>query len=343
MDSVYKAARKEKIDGIVTCASDVAVPTVGYVAERIGLSGPTYNLARTLTNKALFRQFQHANGINSPPFALSSGWKHMKCLLSQMPPPILFKPVDTSGSRGISLVAIDDETLYKKAFDHALRFSREGQVCAEALVMGSDVSGDGFLLNGKAHVVITKKHKNGFVPIGHEIPTDLPPSQQRLLIAEIERNCKTAGYITGPIDFDARVGNEEATILEMSPRLGGNAIPSVIHRGTGVDLYEHLVTYASGDAINIANTLQVHRPCASWIIGSETGGTLSNISSVSSLKAAFSELFFAHIDVNIGDKIAPFEHSAHALGYIIFDRSSDSTFDQNVQQLKKELKIELKD
>jgi formate-dependent phosphoribosylglycinamide formyltransferase (GAR transformylase) len=177
-------ARRLRIDGIVTMASDVAVPTLGHVADALGLPGCPAAVARTLTNKTIFRRFQAERGdLQVPAFVVGHQFDDVFARLSTaFTPPVLFKPADSSGSRGLTRVEALDHKSCRAAFERALRFSRCGLVCAESFVEGIDVSGDGMLRSGGWQGVFTRKRSNAYVPYGHELPTDLdaggvkPPS-----------------------------------------------------------------------------------------------------------------------------------------------------------------------
>ena len=61
---VLAVAERLEIDGIVTLASDAAVPTIAYVTSSMGLNGASSPIAKILTNKAQFRQFQRQHGLS---------------------------------------------------------------------------------------------------------------------------------------------------------------------------------------------------------------------------------------------------------------------------------------
>ena len=55
-EEILKAAKKEQIDAICTSGTDVAVATIGYVCEKMGLSGIPQKAAAVLTDKALMKE-----------------------------------------------------------------------------------------------------------------------------------------------------------------------------------------------------------------------------------------------------------------------------------------------
>ena len=130
--------------------------------------------------------------------------------------PVVFKPVDSSGSRGITIVDSRDPSICHAAFLSAREFSRTDVVCVEEYVEGIDVGGDGLLIDGILHAAVTRKFANGLVPIGHRLPADLPPDTESLVLHEVSTHCHLLGYSDGPIDFDVRVSPGKATVIEMT-------------------------------------------------------------------------------------------------------------------------------
>jgi biotin carboxylase len=98
-EGILCAAEAMGIDGVVTCASDAAVPAVGYVSEKLGLPGPTYRAALTMARKDEFRAFQHAKSLAAPRFTVLTGPSELEGAIRGWTPPVMVKPADTSGSR----------------------------------------------------------------------------------------------------------------------------------------------------------------------------------------------------------------------------------------------------
>jgi hypothetical protein len=218
------------------------------------------------------------------------------------------------------------------AVEEAKRHAHSGRVVIESCAEGEDVSGDGFIVDGRAEVVITRKHKTGFVPMGHELPTTLSWEERRGVVTALESTCAALGYLDGPIDFDARVSGARALILEMSPRLGGNAIPEIIERACGVSLYDIALNRALGRPVAFP-PLTVDRRCASWIFGSRCKGKVETIAAASEVMSRIPWVFSCDIHVKPGDEVRAFEHSGNALGRVLFDLEGSATFGAAVEEL----------
>lgn len=339
-ESVLKAAVELEIDGIVTFASDVAIPTLGYVVEQLGLTGPGQSVAETMAYKTRFRVFQRENELNHPNFEIIERREDLKRQLSNLTPPLIFKPGDASGSRGISMVSKLDPESCSSAFEYAKGYSRSKTVCVEQYVEGIDVSGDGFLSDGRfTFAVITKKYKQDFVVTGHRIPTDISADDKNRVIAEVAKTCAAIGYMGGPLDFDVRISNDHVIVLELSPRLGGNGIPMIIERGTGVDLFSAAIQLSLRYQVKLPEKAEISRSCGALIFGSITEGTLKHLASDQEIMDAVPEIFEYYLSFKIGDEVPIFTHGGNSLGYVLFDCPPQSTYSSIVARIKNTLHI----
>lgn len=336
---VCKIAEGLNIDGIVTFASDIATTTVSYVAASLKLQGCELIIAEILSNKANFRLFQQKQTLNHPGFFISQTNERLseKCLTLNAP--LIFKPIDTSGSRGIT--KIDEVTTIhcQKAFAYAQQFSVSEKVSVEEFVEGVDVSGDGFLINGQLCAAVSQKYKQGFTPIGHRFPTNISDEEQASIFTEVSATCRALDYTDGPIDFDVKITNKQVVIIEMSPRLGGNGIPELIRQNTQFDLIEMTLHYALGETCVLPENIPSLNGCGSWIFGSKKAGKIRNIASLEEMKAQVEELIECRFNDQIGDEVSVFEHSGNSLGYAIFDCSSDKDYHHVIARLESAMQL----
>lgn len=102
-EAVLKLAKELKIDGIVCYASDPAAPTAAYVAEKMGFPTSPYKSVEILSNKDKFRAFLTENHFNTP-LARGYAYEEINIMLAEIKDfhfPIMVKPVDSSGSKGV--------------------------------------------------------------------------------------------------------------------------------------------------------------------------------------------------------------------------------------------------
>jgi len=338
---VANAAESCQIDGIVTFASDVAVPTVAVVADRLGLRGCSPDTATTMSNKAHFRNFQARHPhLRRPAFAVGSRFEDIfDTVQATVSLPFLFKPVDTSGSRGIRRIDEFTPSACRAGFDYAQQFSHSGMVCAEELLTGADVSGDGFLHQGRFFGFLTEKHKRGFMPTGHSLPATLTIEEQTAAVAEVEATCGALNYTDGPIDFDIMLTPDGPTVIEMSPRLGGNGIPSLIKRAAGLDLIRATIQWALGHEVHLSAPPADIHPCGSWVFGAARAGTVQRICSEQEIRSSVPAVFDCSIQCGPGDHVPALEHSGNSLGYFLFDCPANRSYAAIVSELETRLNL----
>lgn len=327
VDGVLRAAREASIDGLLTYGSDVAVPTVAAVTSELGLNGPPVHVATIMTDKGEFRAFQNRQGLPAPPYFTCDNEEQGLDGLHRLPRPLVVKPVDTSGSRGISLISpADGDARARAAISAALAYSRTGTACIEGLVEGTHASADVFMIGGA--IVgggTTRKYMKDFAVLGHEMPSHISPDWEERIKSEVERTCRLIGYSEGPLDIDVVFSGTRVVIIEISPRLGGNGIPELVEAATELELITTTIRYALGER-QAAVTLRPRTGTyGSVILKSDKQGVLKDIASPESVRIRMPELIHLYYGVQPGDQISAFEHGGNSLGYGLFAIPRDAT------------------
>ncbi|WP_086306614.1 MULTISPECIES: ATP-grasp domain-containing protein [Campylobacter] len=283
-EAVLKLAQDLKIDGIVCYASDPSAPTAAYVAEKMGLPGQPYKSVEILSNKDLFRQFLTANGFNVPRARGFTKKEDAHADWDNFKKPVMVKPVDSSGSKGVSKIEKLEEL--DKAIDYALSFSRCKRFIIEEYIekFGYQIAGDGFSVDGKlvfrcfANEHFNIHAGNPFVPIGESWPYNMPQRVHDKLHAEIQKVLDLLHMRSGAYNFDARIDeNENVYLMEIGPRNGGNLIAQVTDYATGVDMVEYTIKAAMGEN---CSDLHMVAPKGFWscfMIHSKKAGILKTV------------------------------------------------------------------
>ena len=103
-EGVLAAAKAEQIDGICTSGTDVAVSTIGYVCQEMGLTGIPLNAAEILTDKALMKETFLAGGVDTSQGMRAYNTEEATKAANIIGYPAVVKRVDSSGRRGITVV-----------------------------------------------------------------------------------------------------------------------------------------------------------------------------------------------------------------------------------------------
>ncbi len=340
---VLNAARTWEISAICTGGTDVSVPTLAQVAEALSLPAVSPQAAVTISSKALFRQFLHDNQLPCPKFCSGRTFESIAFELETWNAPMVFKPEDSSGSRGVGILDEWNAAEARKRFEYAQGYSRSGVVCAETFVEGVEVGGDGFMQGGRlAFSVVTHKHMDGLLVRGHSLPTNITPEQEQRVCQAVERTCAALGYPDGPVNFDVIVNEREVFILEMGARTGGNGIADLIELATGVNVYRAVLEFATGQTVSVSPE-PTRKGCGTMVFGSASGGILRGVASLDTVRRHVPEVCRMQLAVPPGARIEPLIHNANIIGYAAFHCPAAQDYDRICRALSDLLELEVED
>ena len=348
-DLILKVAKKEKIKGILAYASDPAAPTAAYVAEQLGLPTSPYKSVEILCNKDKFRKFLKDNNFNTPN---ACGYKNINNAINDIKNnkfkfPIIVKPVDSSGSKGVS--RIDKESDIEKLLNYAMSFSKSKRIIVEEYVekFGYQVAGDGLSLNGKlvfrsfANDHFNPKCINPFVPISASFPYNMPDEIHKKIHSEIQRLLTLLNMKNTTYNFDIRIDkNYNVYLMEIAPRDGGNYIPQIIKYGTGLDLVEYSIKCAMGEKINNVDLRKFEGYYSYYAVHSLKNGILDYIDIREDVIK--NNIIENYIVKKNGDKISAFTGSNTTLGCLLMKFSSLEEMLDMMDNSEKWIKVVLK-
>jgi len=152
-------ACKYKPDAVLTDQSDIAVPTVAYVAEKLGLRGIGKEKAELFTNKYKMREFCKKNGFAYPAYKLCHSLDEAVSFWRSLGKAII-KPLDSQSSRGIFIIDSEDEL--RSHYDEALSYSNsEKAILVEQYIEGKEFTVDGIKTSDQ-YIVTAISKKNHF-------------------------------------------------------------------------------------------------------------------------------------------------------------------------------------
>jgi biotin carboxylase len=318
VEAVLDISRKEKIGGLVAACTDVAVPTSAYVATKLDLPALPLNGCRILCNKAAFRLFQMQNDYPCPEWLESVQDDHQVNFDKKW----ILKPQSSSGSKGIGIARERKE--FGEALANAQKTDPQGRTVLEEFIEGRQGTCEGLFVKGKiARCWITERLTAAapyVATTGHRVPGLLNEIEAKNLRSQIESILQRLGFANTLFDADFVVGTK-VTILEMSPRLGGNLMARLLEVATEVDLVRCALEVAMG--LPISNIGQETMKCAQVIIlGACREGQLSyNSEALNQLKQE-TWIHDVKIDRNIGDAVQAFSDGGKRVGEVVFSASN---------------------
>lgn len=344
-EAVLALAEKLNVDGIVAYASDPAAPTQAYVANKLGLTSNPYESVEILSRKDFFRSFLEKHDFLGPKSKSFNSVEDSFEWFENLEKPVIVKPIDSSGSKGVSKVSTKEELL--EAFAYALTFSRANRIAVEEFFErdGYQVAGDGFIVDGKlVFRCWANEHFdklcNKFVPIGESFPSIMTEYTLTQAQSESQRLIDLLGMKHGALNFDFHYNkNGDFSFLELGPRNGGNLIPEVITHATGVDLVKYTVDQALGLDCSDLNMKEVDGFYSSYMLHAIEDGIVSEIWYSDEIKKNIIE---ESIFIKLGDEVKKFDGSNHTLGTMIMKFESQEEMLEKMDNMEKYLKVLLK-
>lgn len=247
-EEILEKCREIGIVGICSISSDLAVITVNYIADRLGLVGNSMESTAKSTNKHLMRLAFEENGDPSPRGFLVDEDSDLEGL--EIDFPVIVKPTDRSGSRGISKVDRAEEL--KEAVAAAIDQSLEKKARIEEYVEGKEYSVEYISYKGRhTFLAVTEKRTTGpphFIETGHLEPAPISDETCRAIRSVVEHALDSLEIEYGASHSEIMIDDDGSiNIIEIGARMGGDCIGSdLVKYSTGLDYVAMVIQIACG-------------------------------------------------------------------------------------------------
>lgn len=341
-ETILSIAMKEKIHGILAYASDPAAPTAAYVAEKMGLPTNPYESVLTLCNKDKFRLFLSQNGFCVP---RANGYRTIQDAMDGLNCyefPVVVKPVDSSGSKGVSVIYSHDEAA--SALDIAFQNSRSNRIIVEDYIEKKHkylIGGDIFVVKGKIVIWgLLNCHRdqaaNPLVPTGKSYPLDLDDNSIRKVKHTLQSLVDRLQIKQGAMNVELLIDKNECVYaIDVGPRNGGNMIPELLEYIFHVNIVELSIKAAMGDEI-VLKTEDEQVFFATYNLHALEPGIFMGVEYSDLIKQY---LIREELYKKTGDTIDFFNHAAHAIGIIFLRFHDKQKMFEILSGIDKEIKI----
>ena len=345
-DAVLSLAREMRIDGIMSFAVDPGVVTAAYVADRLGLpcAGP-YESICILQDKEKFRGFLESKGFNVPRSRGFSSYEEAYADRDYFEWPVIVKPVDSAGSKGVSRV--DSPEDLGPAFDNAKSHSFSGKVIIEEFIekQGCSSDSDCFSVDGKLEFVSFSAQRfdenadNPYTPAAYSWPSTFTKEQEAELTAEIQRLLTQLQMRTSIYNIETRIGtNGRPYIMEVSPRGGGNRLAEMLRMATGVDMITAAVKAALGEIVTDIVQKPYDGHWAEVILHADRSGTFSGLDISPEMSSHVVE---RDLWVHDGERVSSFNGANDAIGTLVLKLDSQSELESIIRAQGEWLKVRI--
>lgn len=343
-EKVLELAERLHVDGILSFAADPGVEAAAYAAEKLGLPTPPYESVRILQNKNLFRAFLKEHGFNVPWFKSYSKMAEAIHKKESFPYPVIVKPVDSAGSKGVTRVERNDEL--EAAIQHALSYSHNGRFIIEEFIQQQGCSSDAdcFSINGKLVFAsfncqyFDSSAANPYTPAGYTWPSDMPGNALAELRSELQRLIQLLHMGTSIYNVECRLGtNGKTYLMEVSPRAGGNRLSEMLRHICGQDLISNNVKAALGMPLDTLHDPEYQGTWAELVVHSDKTGILKNVWIDPEIMEK--NVIEKDIWVKSGDRVQAFTGANETIGAIVLQCSSHEEAEQMISYPEQWIKI----
>lgn len=248
-DGTCAVVEKYDVKAIVTAATDKPLVMMARVAEKYGFPFYSVETAQWSTDKYQMKQRFLEGGVPCARGRLIAKVEEADDLYY----PLIVKPRDNSGSRGVKLCRNKEEL--QEAMQEALQYSHLDTVLVEEYIEGQEYSIEGLHYEGKSEVIqFTEKTTTEFpynVELAHKQPANLTEEQKNDIRELVSKIANCMHFENCPSHTELKINERGIFIIETSPRLGGDYITStLVQLSTGINMEDQLLNIALGGKVD---------------------------------------------------------------------------------------------
>ncbi len=343
--AVVEAAKRIKVDGVLTLCTDLPVRTVAAVGEALNIPAISVENAFKATDKISMRETLKAAGVPVPYFFKAKNEaEFMKAVqeVRELGYKCIIKPADNSGSRGVDLLSKYDEASLKEAYEYCKSFSHSGDVVVEEFMEGPEVCVETLSVDGEVYPIqITDKLTTGapyFVEMGHSQPSQHPIEVQED-IRRVAIACnKALGNFNGASCTEIKATKDGAKVVEMGARLAGDFMTTdLVPLSCGVSMVESIIKIALGEKPDYEHKFE-KASAIRFLKAAE--GTIKSISGIEEAEKIPGVIRIG-IDRYVGDKSVEIKNSLERIGYVIAQAETPQDAVKICEKAMEKIKIEV--
>jgi carbamoyl-phosphate synthase large subunit len=349
VDSIMEAIKDDQILAVLTDETDITVPTVALLADKLGLAGNDPHIAEIYANKFRMRQQCQKVGVSVPRFFHASTMEEVAAKYESISYPAIMKPEDNQGSRGIYILYSKEEIALH--FAESINFSKTRNVIVEEYFKGKEVVVEGFVYNGQyLNFGIAERRyfdiDELLIPCQTIFPAIINDEMQRTLI---QSECKLHASLKpsfGMIHSEYLINEDtnEYILVETALRGGGVYISShLVPYYSGINNYELLFDAALGKTISLEEAeLQRETAASGYVCFTLPEGEIISVEGVKELRNIPSVKVSDVEELQVGTHVGKMVNKTQRLGPIILKADNRETLEQEIIKIQNTLTIRVK-
>lgn len=333
-------ARNEKIDGVLTAATDFGVRTAAYIAQEMDLPGLRYDVAKLVKDKYKVRKCLIEHHVDDMEWIYEvDSAADVEKLAERLTFPVMVKPCDGSGSRGAGRA--DTYEQLRDICTYAMNSSVSHRAIIESFIFGQEYGAESIVVDGKVHVLgIMRKWMTRapyYSELGHAIPCGLPAGLEQNIKDVVRNTILALGINFGSVNIDLRITPEgKIYVIDVGARMGGNLIGSyIIPYGTGIDYDVAMIKNAVGDPVDL--TAKAHTAVATKLLAFNEG-IVNRLPNMKAIEEEFDVEIYHHMTA--GMHVNEYHTNLDGCGYVVAKGTTVIEAEKKAQLALEEIKRE---
>lgn len=333
-EGTLAVAKKYNVSALVTASTDKPLVMMARVAKELHLPFFSVETAEWSTDKFQMKQRFMEGGVPCAKGRLIRHAEEAKDLCF----PVICKPRDNSGSRGVKLCR--DVNELQECIDEALDNSKLDTVLVEEFIEGREFSIETLHYEGKSEVIqFTEKKTTEFpynVELGHKQPANLTDDERQHIRDIISKIAVCMHFENCPSHTELKVNERGIFVIETSPRLGGDYITSTLTPlSTGINLEDQLLHIALGERVDTI-TGRVNKTSAVCFF-SLPEGTVTAIDEHISEVVSWPNIHSFGLKLKVGDNVNQITSSLNRYGQFVVTGKNRQELDNLVTKYENEI------
>ena len=258
-DAMLELAKSEGVQAVCSGCNDFALLSTVYVCEKLGLPGhDSYATSLDIHHKDKYRALATRLGIPTPRAITvrvsnrTENCADFETTIAQLTFPIIVKPVDLTGGKGIHRAASADEA--RVAYKDACSRTRQDHIVVEEFVQGSNHGFSAMLVKGKVAFAFSDNEQyyiNKYMVSGANSPSTSSNKTLAMLREYSERIAQELHLVNGILHIQyIERADGTPVIIEICRRPPGDLYIKFVKYATGIDYPKFIVLAETGEDIS---------------------------------------------------------------------------------------------
>ena len=253
IDAMVALVKEKKFDGVVTGFTDSVLPYYAEICNKAGL--PAYGTKEQFEifiDKPKYKKLMRKFGVPTIP-EFSIDISNFEESAKNVEYPVIVKPADGSGSRGITVC--DNKAELKEAITFAVDASKEKEILVEKYIDNPEATIFWLFVNGTYYLMLLgnryiKHNQEGELPlpVGYTYPASVQPEFLKEVAPKMKEMFRGIGIKNGMMFMQCKIVDGTCLVYDIGYRLTGSLEYINIKGMCGYDPMDMMIHFAlTGD------------------------------------------------------------------------------------------------